>query len=353
MTSEIVRRPRDTPPAAPVHTERDAHLSDRTRDRIAAGVAANTTTAYKRQWALFVVWCEHTGRVSLPATAETLAEYVTVLADHGSPHLNTDDEAQLEDPEASHGASPSTIDQAIAAIRTAHRSAGYGGQPDTAGARLVLRAHRRAWGRKRKASPVMIDPLRAMVATCDTTTLKGLRDRVVLVLGFALMARRSELVALDLDDVTETDDGLTVLIRSSKTDQDAEGAEIPIPYGQHTDTCPVRVVRAWRAALAEHGITTGRLLRSITRWNGIRKSLSAAAVNLIVQARAIDAGLPDPEKYSAHSLRAGGPSAAYRAGAPVSAIAAHGRWAEGSPVVLGYIRVEDLRRNNPLNGIGL
>jgi len=160
------------------------------------------------------------GRAELPATAETLTEYVAHLADAGH--------------------APATIEQAIAAIRTAHRTAGHRGQPDTEGARLVLRGHRRqrasAGHRARQATPVTIDTLRAMIEHCDPATAIGLRDRVALVLGVALMGRRSELVALDLADLTETPDGLEVLIRASKTDQDAHGAIIAIPHGQHADT---------------------------------------------------------------------------------------------------------------------
>jgi site-specific recombinase XerD len=322
---------------APVHTDADRVVSDRTRARIAEGVAANTTKAYSRQWSTFEAWCAGHGRVSLPATAETAAEYVAQLADAC--------------------AAPASIEQALAAIRTAHRAAGHRGVPDTTAARLVLRAHRRqraeAGQRTRKALPITIDALRAMVDTCDTTTLRGLRDRVVLVLGLATMGRRSELVALHLDDVTETDDGLLVLVRASKTDQDAEGIEVALPYGQHADTCPVRVVRAWRAALADRGITSGRLLRSVTRHGRAAASMSTDAVTDVVRERALIAGLPNAAQYSAHSLRAGGATSAYKAGAPVSVIAAHGRWAEGSPVVLGYVRATDRWRDNPIRGVGL
>ena len=73
----------------------------------------------------------------------------------------------------------------------------------------------------------------------------------------------------------------------------------------------------------------------------------------LVQAAAKRAKLPHADTYSAHSLRAGGATAAYRAGAPVSTIAAHGRWAAGSPVVLSYIRAVDRWRDNALTGIGL
>lgn len=318
-------------------TERDTAVSERTRARIADAVAANTRRAYTRQWAAFAAWCAEHDRSALPATAETLAEYTGHLADTGK--------------------APSTVEQALATIRTAHRSAGHLGQPDTRAARLVLRSHRRqraaAGHRAKKAPPVTIEALRAMVDTCDPATLRGLRDRVVLVLGLALMGRRSELVALDLDDVRETPEGLEILIRASKTDQDAEGVEVAIPFGQHADTCPVRLMRAWRAALAERGITTGRLLRSVNRHGHPGVRISTDAVEDIVRESAQAAGLDHAEDYSAHSLRAGGATSAYKAGAPVSVIAAHGRWAEGSPVVLGYVRAVDRWRDNPMRGVGL
>lgn len=74
-------------------------------------MAANTTRAYGRQWAGFTAWCAEHNRVILPATGETLAEYVTELTDAGR--------------------SPATIEQALAAIRTARRAAGHPTLPDT------------------------------------------------------------------------------------------------------------------------------------------------------------------------------------------------------------------------------
>ncbi len=324
--------------AAPLrHTDADHGVSERTRARILEAVPDNTRRAYARQWDRFEQWCAQHGRCPLPATAETLAEYVGELVD-----------ADL---------APATVQQAVAAIRTAHRSAGHDGQPDTRGARMVLRGHRRARAaagrRARQAPPVTIESLRAMVEVCDPATVKGLRDRVVLVLGLALMGRRSELAGLHIDDVTETADGLELLIRSSKTDQDAEGAVVAVPHGQHPDTDPVRLVREWLARLASHGVTSGRLLRSVTRHGRIGASLSGDAIADVVAGAAKRAQLPDAGRYSAHSLRAGGATSAYKAGAPVSVIAAHGRWSPGSSVVLSYVRAVDRWRDNALKGIGL
>jgi integrase len=334
ITSTAVERV-DTAPTR--HSVADRAVSDRTRERILDAVPDATRRAYGRQWGLFETWCAEQGRSPLPATAETLAEYVGHLVDAGL--------------------APTTVQQAVAAIRTAHRSAGHDGEPDTRGARLVLRGHRReraaAGQRARQAPPVTIESLRAMIETCDPATVKGLRDRVVLVLGLAMMGRRSELAALEISDVTETPDGLELLIRSSKTDQEAIGAVVAIPPGQHPDTDPVRLVRAWLDLLAEHGITTGRLLRSVTRYGRLGASLSGDGIADVVRTAAVRAGLRDAQRYSAHSLRAGGATSAYRAGAPVSVIAQHGRWSPGSPVVLSYVRAVDRWRDNALRGVGL
>ncbi|WP_370380646.1 tyrosine-type recombinase/integrase [Catenulispora sp. GAS73] len=297
----------------------------------------STQRAYGRHLARFETWCRENGRTAYPCSDETLAEFVSHLCD-----------CDL---------SVSYIDQAIAAIRTAHRMRGFAHQPGTTAARLVLRTHRKdkaaAGVRTKQAPPIVLDILRKMIDATQADTMLGLRDRALLVLGFALMGRRSELAALNIDDITETDDGLLILIRKSKTDQDAKGEEVAIPRGVHAATDPVRVVRAWLATLAEKGITEGRLVRSVDRWGNPRNAISENGINAAVRAAAVRAELPKAETYSAHSLRAGGATAAYKGGAPVSQIARHGRWAENSPVVHKYIRAVDQWDDNPMRGVGL
>ncbi|GGM84730.1 integrase [Longimycelium tulufanense] len=316
-------------------------MSPETAQRLADAVSPNTQRAYARQWRRFETWCARQGRVPLPATAETLTEYVA--------HLTRDDQTR---PPA-----PASVTQAVAVIRSRHTKAGYPGQPAGDAAYLLLRDYRRrradAGHRVRKATPITVDALRAMIATTDPGTLIGLRDRVLCVLGLALYGRRSELTALQLYDLVEVDHGLLVYIRTSKTDQAARGVEVAIPYGTDPTTCPVRLVRAWRATLAEHGITTGPLLRSVDRHGNLGPSLSTDGLRRIVQGLARRAALPYPETYSAHSLRAGGATSSAQAGAPVSAIAAHGRWSPSSTVVHNYVRAVDQWRDNPLRGVGL
>jgi integrase len=90
-------------------------------------------------------------------------------------------------------------------------------------------------------------------------TLIGLRDRALLSFGLASAMRRSELRALLLEDLTWVDDGVRVLIRRSKTDQEGEGQEIAVPRG--LKLCPVAALRAWLDAAA---IASGPVFRAVS-----------------------------------------------------------------------------------------
>ena len=104
--------------------------------------------------------------------------------------------------------------------------------------------------------------LRRLLTATPEDTLGGRRDRALLLLGFAGGFRRSELVALELEDLADSEHGLRVRLRRSKTDQEAEGDVKGIPWGSHPETCPVRAVRAW---LEASGITEGPLFRAVDR----------------------------------------------------------------------------------------
>jgi site-specific recombinase XerD len=334
--------------AAPAVVPVDEQLSDAAAARVRRSVPAGTRRAYSGDWARFTAWCSSTGRVPLPTTPATLAEYATALADASR--------------------APSTVDRALAAIATAHRTAGVE-RPDTGLVRAVLRDHRRQRAEAkqtqvRKAEPVTVPRLRLMVATCDGTTDAGLRDRALLVLGFALGARRAELVAVDIDtDLIWTPEGLVVVIRTSKTDKESAGRSVALPYGSNPNTCPVRTVRALVDRLAVLGHTSGPLFRRIDRHGVLGRApsgrgavdgrISGQAVALIVAKAAVAAGL-DPEAcWSGHSLRRGFATEAYAAGADPLRIARHGGWRDGSSTLLGYIEEVERWKANPLVGVGL
>jgi integrase len=342
----VVVRPGETGPVA--YTDLDYSITTETAEALLEATPANTRLAYGRAWSNFETWCERTGRVALPATPHTLAEYVRTLT--------------------AIDLAPATIDQAIGTIRSRHKKAGFRDQPDTDETLKLVRKYRRDWAdrgyRVRKRTPILLPALRAMVQTCDESPL-GVRDRAILLLGFNMMARRSELANLDLADITYVgDEGLEAHVKYSKTDQDAAGAAVAVPYGQHVETCAVRAVRAWTDLLAERGFRTGALFRPVDRHGRIgdeagaagnpRPRLTPQAINdEIIPRRARLAQLPDARDYGGHSLRSGAATTAYAAGAPVSGIASHGRWSPKSPVVLGYIRKVDNWSNNPMKGTGL
>lgn len=317
------------------YTQADHSVDELTVARLAASVPANTSRAYGFVYAAYDKWCAEQGRVALPATAETLAAYVS--------HMITAK------------AAPAKISQHVGAIRKRHKIHGHEGQPNSEAALQLLRGYRRdraeAGLSDREAPPLLQPELRQIFDTLDLNTTVGKRDHVLLVLGFAMMARRSELAALTLSDVVETSDGLDVTVRTSKTDKDSRGTVVSIPRGAHPELDAVALVREWRELLASRGIDSGPLLRGVDRNGHIGRGLKPDTINAIVQRLVHEAHLPNPERYSAHSLRSGGLTAALRAGVPLGVAARHGRWSPNSPVVIRYARAADRWRDNAMRGV--
>lgn len=330
----------------------DAVLSDRALARVAASVAENTRRAYRADWADFASWCATEERSALPATPQTLTEYVSARCDLGR--------------------APASISRAISAIRVAHRANSYE-PPDTLTARAVLKTYRieRAENGLPNGKPsavLSVEHLKKISAALEDQGVMGQRDRLVLVLGWAMMGRRGELIALNIEDVSERNEGLEVMVRRTKTDQAAEGRKVAVPYGSDATTCPVRLTRAWLALLADRGITSGPLLRRMDKNGRIAGEagfgrgisgrvsaslrLSAPAIGIILKRAALIAGVTVKD-LTPHSLRAGGATGAYLGGADLLSIGRHGGWDDGSPVLAGYIRDVDAWKKNPMYGAGL
>jgi len=170
---------------------------------------------------------------------------------------------------------------------------------------------------------------------------KGVRDRALLLVGFAAALRRAEIVALDRSDFEFVNEGLKIHLRRSKTDQEGVGRTVAVPHGR-TEACPVRAVRHW---LELAGIDGGAVFRRVTKAGVVCEArLTAQSVNLIVKGYVKGIGLR-PDKYSGHSLRAGLVTSAAQAG-----VAAHRIMAQTghqSAEMLGrYIRDANLFVNN-------
>jgi integrase len=107
--------------------------------------------------------------------------------------------------------------------------------------------------------------------------LIGVRDRALILFGFAGAFRRSELVALDVEDCAFGKDGLKVTLRRSKSDQDGAGREIGVSFGSNPETCPVRTMQAW---LEQAGINAGPAFRSINRHGQVQpRRLSGISIS--------------------------------------------------------------------------
>lgn len=245
--------------------------------------AANTLLAYKADWVDFVRYCKGRSLSFLPAAPETVAIYLGWLADNGK--------------------KPATIARRLSSIsvnHTANRLDSPAGLWHFAVKQVwdgIKRKHGTAQVRK---TPAVTENLKKLVERVPQT-LTGSRDRAMLLLGFAAALRRSELVALSVEDVEFVNEGIRLTIRRSKVDQEGQGRVIGIRAASESGCCPVRALKEW---LFESGITTGHLFRPITRYQTLRnRKLTGQVVAQMIKRYAKLAELKGD--YSGHSLRAG------------------------------------------------
>jgi len=325
MMDELVPAPADS--ALAHWTE----LEEAVRQYARASKAPNTVRAYRSDLGDFTMWCTDHRLSPIPATPETVALYITALAEAG--------------------AKPSTIQRRLSALSQAHQLSGHEPSPTQSPiVRTTMAGIRRTLGMApaQKAAVVTAE-LRVLLAVTPADTLAGLRDRALLLIGFAGGFRRGELVALDVEDVEETDDGLRIGIRRSKTDQEAAGREVGIPRGQRPETDPVRALRAWRGAA---GVDSGPLFRPVNRHDTVQdRRLTPEGVAMVVKRAAERAGL-DPTRYAGHSLRSGLATAAAAGGAPERAIMRQ-TGHRSVEMVRRYIRAGSLFQENAAAYVGL
>ena len=199
----------DLPAPAASFAEAEAAAADYRR----AARAENTRRAYRAAVAAFTEWCAAHAQVALPASPETVAAFLAA--------------------EAGRGLAVNTLRLRHAALRYLHLLGGY--PPPTASPLVsatfagIRRAHRRPLAKK---TALVIEPLRAALAAIPDT-LPGLRDRALLLVGFAAALRPSELARLDVAALTRHEDGIELFLPWRKNDQDARGTKLWLPVGQY------------------------------------------------------------------------------------------------------------------------
>ena len=278
---------------------------------LAAATASNTRRAYQSDLEHFIAWGG-----SIPACPKIVAEYFAA-------HSNM--------------LSVATLARRAIAIRRAHVQGDFPDPTKAELVRLTLRGVRRLHGRpQRRVAPLRLEQLADIVSRLGSER-RDLRDRALLLVGFAGAFRRSELTAIDCKWIERREQGVVVTLPRSKTDQEGRGRAVAIARVRGP-ICPVAALDSW---LASSGIAKGPLFRPVSKAGKVLGDpLSAAAVATIVKQRVAQIGL-DPARYSGHSLRAGFATSAAAAGLPLWKIKS--QTGHVSDAVLGgYIRETDI-----------
>jgi len=262
---------------------------------------------------------------SLPATSETIASYVAQRAET---------------------LAVATLVRRLAALSKLHNAYGFSNPVRTELVKATMRGIKRSKGvAQREAAPLIKEDLFSVLANLGDRP-KDLRDKALLLIGFAAALRRSEIVALNVQDVQFVRLGTIITIRHSKTDQQAAGRQIGIPFGR-SRWCPVKALEDW---LANAAITEGPIFRQINRHGHISpQPMKPEAVSIVVRERVASIGL-NPTLYSGHSLRAGLASSAAEAG--VASWAIRRTTGHRSDQMLNrYIRLGDLFQHNAAGAV--
>ena len=301
IVAEMGRMPAEpTSPSLPAHLEQ---LAGRARDYVEAASSANTRRAYAADWRHYCAWCQRQGLDALTPDPQIVGLYITACASGTVGGNNKPN-------------SVSTIERRLSSLTWNFAQRGLTlDRTDRHIATVMAGIRNKHASPPRQKEAILPEDLLAMLETLDRGSLRGLRDRAMLLLGFTGGLRRSEITGLDAGrDQTEDgrgwieflEKGLLVILRGK-----TGWREVEIGRGSSDATCPVVALETW---LALARITHGPLFRRVT---GRGKKVGAERLNdqevaRLVKRAALSAGirgdLPEGErvqKFSGHSLRAG------------------------------------------------
>lgn len=281
--------------------------------RLEGAYAETTIRGYGADFAAFQRWCEREQITSLPASPETVADFITACANG----TRRSKEPGTHGP----GDAPSTLARRLAAIRKVHRLLRMPSPVDDEEVKTSLRRAIRGKGRRQhQAHGLTIDIRDALIAACSQHSLMGLRDCAMVAVGYDTLCRRSELVALRIADLTDNPDGsVTVLVRRSKADALGDG---------RTAFLTPRTAILLKAWLKAASIKEGALFRSLTRGELGQEALNPCSVSRILKRAAGRAGYDEAliAELSSHSLRIGAAQDMSSADFGILALMAAGGW---------------------------
>jgi integrase len=298
-------------------------LADRAEEYAENSKAKNTRRAYASDLRDFATFCDAQGECALPASPQITALYLTDLASR---------------------ASTATIGRRMVAIAQAHKLAGLPNPIADPHVREISKGIRRTKGTaQHKKAALTGDRLPEVLAQIDASTLKGKRDTALLLLTFALAGRRSEVAALNYEDIAASGQGLTVTIRKSKTDQAGAGREIGVPFTA-SKLCSVEALGEW---LNASGIKEGALFRTFDGGGNLTANrIDPVDVARLVKRVTAAAGLKGD--FSGHSLRSGFITTAANtkdvSEVDIQNVSGH----RSVQILRGYVRRANVFTNSPL-----
>ena len=282
--------------------------------------AINTVRAYESDFKDFSLFCIKNDLQSMPTEPKILSIYLT--------HL-------------SKTCKFSTLKRRIASIKVVHKIKGhYLDAKHPLIMENLLGIKRINGARQIAKKPLLINELKLLIKAIDElekVKIKRIRNKSLILLGFAGGFRRSELVNVEYDDLEFVKEGLKIFIKKSKTDQTGEGSIKAIPYFDNLEYCPVTNLKEW---IKYTNITSGKVF-----------NITDKSVSLILKRYAFLAGL-DHQKYGGHSLRSGFATSAAESGAEernIMAMTGH----KTTQMVRRYIQEANLFKNNALNKLKL
>jgi integrase len=274
----------------------------------------STLRAYRTDWKRFLEWCARGKHVPFPASEDVIVAYLLDISTYMK---------------------PASLQRAYAALRVVHQAKG---EPLP---RLFGVEHAMERIRRERAANDLPGVVKKRALEAEQVieavgklplTLTGLRDRVVLLFGFAIGQRRAEIASVRVQDLEPISEGFKVHIRRSKTDQAGAGTFATV-IREGGAGCPVAAVEAW---LEASGIEDGALIRRIHRSGSVDpRGLSPDGVAQIVKAAAKSLGL-NPREFGGHSLRRGFVTSAAKKGKPLDAIM-NQTGHKNYKIVMGYI----------------
>ena len=308
-------------------------LHEETLNNLKNSKANNTIRAYKSDFRDFGGFCTKNGLKSLPADPKVVSLYLT--------YLSTKD------------AKMSTLRRRLVSIGVIHRLKGhYLDMKHPIIIENLMGIKRKKGSYQKGKKPILINHLKLMIDAIDKdisdeTGIRKLRDKTIILLGFAGGFRRIELISIDFEDLEFVSEGVKIFIRKSKTDQFGEGMIKGLPYFTNQKYCPVWHLKKW---LEISEIKSGPIFRRFSKGLNLGKNrLTDQSVALFLKKHLSNAGIEN-QNYSGHSLRSGFATVTAESGADersIMAMTGH----KTTQMVRRYIKEANLFKNNALNKI--